>query len=154
LVFLIIDAPPGTGDEPLAVAELARPRARAVLVTTPQDLAIADVRRSVEFCRDVELPVVGIVENMSGLTCPACGHQIDLFKTGGGERLTKAVGVPFLGRIPIDPAIVVGGDAGSPLAQSHLRPDTARAFANAIERILKPALVKPRHPDAMLEGTA
>jgi ATP-binding protein involved in chromosome partitioning len=136
LDYLIIDAPPGTGDEPMAVAELARPRASAILVTTPQDLAIADVRRSVRFCREVNLPVAGIVENMSGLTCPTCKRRIDLFKSGGGEKLAKAMGVPFLGRIPIDPSIVLCGDEGSPLHLSAARSETSLAFNHVVERIL------------------
>jgi Mrp family chromosome partitioning ATPase len=136
LDYLVIDAPPGTGDEPLAVAELVRPGASAVLVTTPQDLAVDDVRRSVKFCREVFLPVRGIVENMSGLECPACGHHIELFKSGGGERLADAVGVPFLGRIPIDPEIVLCGDSGEAFAADPSTSLTARAFAEVIQRIL------------------
>ncbi|MFZ5833441.1 MAG: P-loop NTPase, partial [Planctomycetota bacterium] len=89
LDYLVIDAPPGTGDEPLSVAQLVGQPAGAILVTTPQDLAIADVRRSVSFCEKVSMPVVGIIENMSGLLCPHCGGQIDLFKTGGGESLAR-----------------------------------------------------------------
>jgi len=145
LDFLVIDAPPGTGDEPLAVAEMVRPRVSAVLVTTPQDLAVADVRRSVKFCREVHLPVTGILENMSGLECPACGHRIDLFKSGGGERLAKAVGVPFLGRIPIDPEIVTCGDAGTPFAAEPATSPTARAFAKAIQPILTPGTHTTTH---------
>jgi Mrp family chromosome partitioning ATPase len=137
LDYLVIDSPPGTGDEPLAVAEMARPRVSAVLVTTPQDLAIADVRRSVRFCREVHLPVTGILENMSGLACPRCGHQIDLFKSGGGERLARDLGVPFLGRIPIDPEIVNCGDAGTPFAFDPIASPAAVAFARAIEPILE-----------------
>jgi Mrp family chromosome partitioning ATPase len=136
LDFLVIDSPPGTGDEPLAVAEMVGPRVSAVLVTTPQDLAVSDVRRSVRFCREVHLPVAGILENMSGLTCPACGHRIELFKSGGGERLAKSLGVPFLGRIPIDPEIVARGDAGKPFAAEPATSPTAEAFARAIEPFL------------------
>jgi Mrp family chromosome partitioning ATPase len=136
LDFLVIDAPPGTGDEPLAVAELVRPGVSAVLVTTPQDLALADVRRSLKFCREVYLPVMGIVENMSGLKCPACGHLIELFKSGGGESLAKAAGVPFLGRIPIDPEIVLRGDSGDPFASAASNSPTVRAFARVVEKIL------------------
>ncbi len=111
---LVIDAPPGTGDEPLTIAQLVGQSAGAILVTTPQDLAVADVRRSVSFCEKVSLPVVGIIENMSGLVCPHCGGQIDLFKTGGGEALAREMNVPLLGRIPIDPQIVACGDGGVP----------------------------------------
>ena len=136
LDFLVIDAPPGTGDEPLAVAELVRPRVSAVLVTTPQDLAVDDVRRSVKFCNEVYLPVIGILENMSGLECPACGHRIDLFKSGGGEKLARKMGVRFLGRIPIDPEIVTCGDSGKPFTSEPDASPTAEAFARAIEPIL------------------
>jgi ATP-binding protein involved in chromosome partitioning len=145
LDFLVIDAPPGTGDEPLAVVELVRPRVSAVLVTTPQDLAVADVRRSVRFCRELHLPVTGILENMSGLVCPACGHTIEVFKSGGGERLATTVGVPFLGRIPIDPEIVVCGDSGRPFAANPRTSPTAKAFARAIEPILSAELQPESH---------
>jgi ATP-binding protein involved in chromosome partitioning len=136
LDFLIIDAPPGTGDEPLAVAELVRPRVSAVLVTTPQDLAVADVRRSVKFCNEIQLPIMGVLENMSGLACPACGHLIELFKSGGGDKLAKSAGVRFLGSIPIDPEIVDCGDSGKPFAAQPATSPTAEAFARAIEPIL------------------
>jgi len=136
LDFLVVDAPPGTGDEPLAVAELVRPRVSAVLVTTPQDLAVADVRRSVEFCKEVHLPVTGILENMSGLVCPNCGHRIELFKSGGGEKLAKAAGLRFLGRIPIDPEIVDCGDSGRPFAAEPGTSPTAIAFSRAVESVL------------------
>jgi Mrp family chromosome partitioning ATPase len=137
LDYLVIDAPPGTGDEPLAVAELVQPGAAAVLVTTPQDLAIADVRRSLRFCREVFLPVVGIVENMSGLVCPACGERVEIFGSGGGERLAETARVPFLGRIPIDPHIVAGGDSGLPALDSDLQVKTAEAFTTIVEEIFK-----------------
>jgi Mrp family chromosome partitioning ATPase len=154
LDFLVIDAPPGTGDEPLAVAELVRPRVSAVLVTTPQDLAVADVRRSVRFCREVHLPVTGILENMSGLVCPACGHTIELFKSGGGEKLARTVGVPFLGRIPIDPEIVLCGDSGEPFAADPATSPTARAFALAIEPILSAELQPESYASADPSGAS
>lgn len=118
LDYLVVDSPPGTGDEPLAVAQLVGKPAMAVLVTTPQDLAVSDVRRSVSFCKAVSLPVLGIVENMSGFVCPSCGHQIDIFKTGGGEILASEMNVPYLGRVPIDPGVVSVGDTGYSLAQA------------------------------------
>nr|HPJ72572.1 Mrp/NBP35 family ATP-binding protein [bacterium] len=96
LDYLVIDSPPGTGDEPLSIAQLAGPGTEAVLVTTPQERALDDVRRSVSFCRMLHLPAAGIVENMSGLVCPHCGVDIDLFKRGGGEKLAAETGVPFL----------------------------------------------------------
>ena len=137
LDYLVIDSPPGTGDEPLSVAQLVGGSAAAVLVTTPQDLAVSDVRRSVSFCRAVNLPVAGIIENMSGLVCPGCGERIDLFKTGGGRALAREVGETFLGAIPIDPDIVLSGDDGAPFALRDSRSDTdsARAFAAVVDKI-------------------
>ncbi len=143
LDYLVVDAPPGTGDEPLSVAQMFGQPAGAVLVTTPQDLAIADVRRSVSFCEKVSLPVVGIIENMSGLACPHCGGQIDLFKTGGGESLAQEMGVPLLGRIPIDPQIVACGDDGVPYIHRFAESPAARAFAEIVERISKSAPALP-----------
>jgi MinD superfamily P-loop ATPase len=113
-----------------------RPNVSAILVTTPQDLAVADVKRSVKFCREVHLPVEGILENMSGLVCPSCGQQIDLFKSGGGEMLAKSFGLRFLGSIPLDPAIVECGDAGRPFAANPSDSPTAEAFERAIQPIL------------------
>jgi Mrp family chromosome partitioning ATPase len=135
LDYLVIDSPPGTGDEPLSVAQLVGQPAGAVLVTTPQDLAVADVRRSVSFCEKVGLPVLGIIENMSGLLCPHCGGQIDLFKTGGGEGLAHEMNVPFLGRIPIDPQIVECGDAGAPFVHRFGESAAAKAFIGVVDRI-------------------
>jgi Mrp family chromosome partitioning ATPase len=136
---LIIDAPPGTGDEPMAVTELARPNASAILVTTPQDLAVADVRRSVRFCRQVQLPIAGIIENMSGLVCPHCNERIELFGSGGGERLAASIGVRFLGRIPIDPSIVRCSDEGKPVDRSSVHEETSLAFTDAVEQIIAAA---------------
>lgn len=112
LDYLVIDLPPGTGDEPLSVAQLIPEGAWAVIVTTPQDLALLDSRKAVRFAETLDMEIAGVVENMSGLVCPHCGKQIDLFKTGGGERAAEELGVPFLGRIPIDPEVVRAGDAG------------------------------------------
>jgi ATP-binding protein involved in chromosome partitioning len=136
LDYLVIDAPPGTGDEPLSVAQLIGQPAGAILVTTPQELAIADVRRSVSFCEQLKLPVMGIVENMSGLVCPHCQGEIPLFKSGGGETLAKEMAVPFLGRIPIDPQIVQCGDAGDPYIHRFAESTAAKAMATIVDRIV------------------
>jgi Mrp family chromosome partitioning ATPase/predicted Fe-Mo cluster-binding NifX family protein len=136
LDYLVIDAPPGTGDEPLSVAQLVGQPAGAVLVTTPQDLAIADVRRSVSFCEKLNLPVVGIIENMSGLMCPHCRTEIPLFKTGGGALLAHEMNVPFLGSIPIDPEIVECGDNGTPYAHQFAERMAANKFAAIVNRIV------------------
>jgi Mrp family chromosome partitioning ATPase/predicted Fe-Mo cluster-binding NifX family protein len=143
LDYLVIDAPPGTGDEPLSVAQLIGQPAGAVLVTTPQNLAIADVRRSVSFCEKVSLPVVGIIENMSGLVCPHCKEMIPLFKTGGGEALAGEMGVPFLGSIPIDPEIVECGDNGTPYAHHFAERMGANSFVAIVKRIVNGSDPKP-----------
>lgn len=135
LDYLVVDAPPGTGDEPLSVAQMIGRPAGAVLVTTPQELALADVRRSVSFCEKVSLPVVGIIENMSGLACPHCGERIDLFKTGGGESLAHEMGVPLLGHIPIDPNIVNCGDDGVPYIHRFADSPASQAFARVVAQI-------------------
>jgi Mrp family chromosome partitioning ATPase len=127
LDYLIIDAPPGTGDEPLSVAQTI-PGVKAVVVTTPQQVAVRDVRRSLRFLDKVSLPILGIIENMSGLICPHCGQEITLFKQGGGEELAREWGVPFLGRIPLDPGLVDETDAGKPFLETHEGSAAARAF--------------------------
>jgi ATP-binding protein involved in chromosome partitioning len=136
LDWLVIDSPPGTGDEPLSVAQLV-PATGAVVVTTPQDVSILDSRKAVIFAHRLNLKVLGIIENMSGLVCPHCGKRIDLFKTGGGERAAREMGVPFLGRIPIDPGIVVSGDEGHPFTASAEDSEAARSFAAIVDKILK-----------------
>jgi Mrp family chromosome partitioning ATPase len=136
LDYLVVDSPPGTGDEPLSVAQLVGSGAAAVLVTTPQDLAIADVRRCISFCRAVSLPVIGIVENMSGLVCPKCGERIDVFMTGGGKALAHEMGVALLGTVPIDPEIAASGDAGTPFVETHGDESSRAAFAEIVRAIV------------------
>lgn len=114
LDYLVIDSPPGTGDEHMTILD-ALPEAGCIVVTTPQELSLADVRKALDFLKQVKAPVLGIVENMSGLTCPHCGVEIDLFKKGGGKELAAQCGLPFLGAIPLDPVTVVAGDRGEPL---------------------------------------
>jgi Mrp family chromosome partitioning ATPase len=134
LDFLVIDCPPGTGDEPLSVAQLVGHPASAVIVTTPQELAVSDVRRCITFCQQVGLPVAGIVENMSGFVCPQCGVSLSLFGKGGGEDLARETGTPFLGRIPIDPGVVCGGDSGKLFATGASGP-AMDAFSEIVRRI-------------------
>jgi ATP-binding protein involved in chromosome partitioning len=136
LDYLVVDSPPGTGDEPMSVAQLVGAPAGAVIVTTPQDVAVADVRRCVSFCHSLSLPVVGIVENMSGYTCPRCGEKIDLFKTGGGKALAEETNVPFLGSVPIDPQIVTAGDAGQAFVDTQRQASSGQAFAAIVQSIL------------------
>jgi Mrp family chromosome partitioning ATPase len=135
LDYLVVDCPPGTGDEPLAVAQLIGCPAAAVVVTTPQELAIADVRRCITFCQKADLPVAGVLENMSGYVCPQCGIRTDLFGTGGGERLAQEMNVPFLGRIPIDPRIVGCGDTGSCLMETFPESPAAQSYLLLADRL-------------------
>lgn len=136
---LVVDCPPGTGDEPLSVVQLAGTPAAALIVTTPQQVSIADVRRCVTFCNSLSVPVLGIVENMSGLVCPSCGVEIDLFKRGGGEELAREMGVPFLGRIPIDPTVVASGDDGRPFVRDWPGTPAASALQELAGRIKESA---------------
>lgn len=112
LDYLIIDSPPGTGDEPLSVCQFIPDLGGAIVVATPQEIALNDVQKSIGFCGQVGLPVAGVVENMSGYVCPHCGKQSDIFKAGGAERLASRMGVPFLGRLPLAPEIVEACDEG------------------------------------------
>jgi len=137
LDYLVVDSPPGTGDEPLTIAQSVPPPAQAVVVTTPQELAISDVRRCLRFCRAVSLPVAGIIENMSGFVCPRCGQKIDIFKSGGGEALARKSGVPVLGRIPIDPEVVALGDEGKLPAPAWAQTAAGQAFGQVAARLLE-----------------
>jgi ATP-binding protein involved in chromosome partitioning len=134
LDYLIIDSSPGTGDEPLTVAQVI-PGAKAVIVTTPQGVSILDIRKSITFCRQLSIPVVGIIENMSGMVCPYCHRPIDLFLSGGGQRAAKEMDVPFLGKVPIDPEIVQDGDRGKPYVRNHRDSDAARAFCGMVDEL-------------------
>ena len=136
LDYLIIDFPPGTGDEPLSVAQMLPESDGAVIVTTPQEMSLADVRKSISFCRQVKVAVLGVVENMSGLTCPHCGKMIELFKIGGGQEMAKKLKVPFLGRIPLEPAIVAASDSGRPFIYHHQETTAARAFQEGIVKTI------------------
>lgn len=136
LDYLVIDSPPGTGDEPLSVCQLIEDADGAVIVTTPQEVALADVRKSISFCRALKLPVLGVIENMSGFVCPKCGQVTDIFKTGGGERMAAEMGVPFLGRIPLDPGIGEACDAGAPYVHHYAQTETAKAFLRVVQPIL------------------
>jgi len=110
--YLIIDCPPGTGDEPLTIAQVI-PDTKAIIVTTPQEISLADVRKSINFCKQVNMGILGLVENMSGLRCPYCGKTIDLFKTNGGVLTAKRAGLTLLGSLPLEPDIVQEGDNGT-----------------------------------------
>ena len=136
LDYLIIDSPPGTGDEPLTVAQDID-GVRALVVTTPQEVALADVRKSLNFCAQVALPVVGLVENMSGFVCPECGKATDLFGSGGGHLVADKMNVPFLGKIPFDPKVVDSGNAGKPFYRDDLDSPAAEAYRKLVDGIEK-----------------
>ena len=136
LDFLVIDSPPGTGDEPLTVAQIVAD-ARAVIVTTPQEVALADVRKSINFCKTVKMEIFGLIENMSGLNCPHCGEMIELFGSGGGERTAQQTGIRFLGRIPFDPNVVACGDSGACYQKVHADTAVSRAYAEVAQKLAK-----------------
>ena len=136
LDFLIVDSPPGTGDEPLSACQLIPDVSGAVIVTTPQDVSILDARKSVFFARQLKIPVIGIIENMSGFVCPHCGKETPIFKKGGGEKAAKDLGVPFLGRIPFEPALVEMADKGLPFVQSKKDSPSAAAFQEIVRHIV------------------
>ena len=134
LDYLVVDLPPGTGDAQLTVTQKI-PLAAAVIVTTPQDVALIDARKGLAMFRKVSVPVAGIVENMATFVCPHCGRETDVFKRGGGQRTAELLGCPFLGSIPLDPAIVEGGDAGMPIAMAAPDGPHAAAFRRVAEAV-------------------
>jgi ATP-binding protein involved in chromosome partitioning len=137
LDFLIVDSPPGTGDEPLSIVQLLEHADGAIIVTTPQEVALSDVRKCITFCRQLNLPVLGVLENMSGFICPKCGQETKVFKSGGGEIMANEMHVPFLSRIPIDPQVVEACDSGKPFVYQYKQTQTAKAFERALSPILE-----------------
>lgn len=144
LDFLIIDLPPGTGDAQLTITQRVN-LAGAVIVTTPQDVALVDARKGLAMFRKVNVPVAGIVENMSGFCCPNCGEEIDIFKRGGGKRTAELLDCPFLGSIPLDPAIVQGGDSGEPIVAAQPDGHHAEAFRAVAASVLA-QIATPHQP--------
>ncbi len=137
LDYLVVDLPPGTGDEALSIAQLAPNVRGAVIVTTPQDVAVMDAIRAAKFIEKLELPVIGVIENMSGMVCPHCHETIDLFSRGGGKKAADDLGVPFLGAIPLDPEMVKAGDEGRPYILRHADSPTWKAVNAVMERLVK-----------------
>jgi Mrp family chromosome partitioning ATPase len=136
LDFLVIDSPPGTGDEPLTVAQTI-PDAKAVVITTPQDVALADVRKSINFCKIVQLDILGLVENMGPFKCPGCGLTIELFKSGGGKATAEKMGIDFLGSVPFDPQVVVSCDSGKPITKEEKDNEFSKALDHIVNEIVK-----------------
>ncbi len=133
LDYLVVDCPPGTGDEALSTAQILGSVDGVVIVTTPQELAVADVRKCLTFCKHLNLPVLGVIENMSGFVCPHCQRRTDVFGGTGGEAMAKDFCVPFLGSIPLDPALAQACDAGKPFVDFDSDNPTAQALAHAFE---------------------
>jgi len=134
LDYMVVDLPPGTGDEPLSVVQLMKKVDGAIVVTTPQELALVSARKAVNFSQVLKVPVIGIIENMSGFVCPYCGKNTNIFKYGGGERAAIELGVPFLGRVPFDPKMVEAADNGTPFVlqrDSKVR----EAFVHIVEKV-------------------
>jgi Mrp family chromosome partitioning ATPase len=134
LDYLVVDAPPGTGDEPLSVAQTIK-GVQAVVVTTPQSVALADVRKSINFCKSVSMPILGVVENMSGFVCPHCEETVDIFSSGGGEKVARDFDLPFLGRVPMDQRVVISGDTGKPYLSSAEETPATKAFSAIVEAV-------------------
>ncbi len=132
--YLVIDCPPGTGDEPLTIAQVI-PDTKAVIVTTPQEISLADVRKSINFCHQVNMQILGLVENMSGLKCPYCGKTIDLFKTNGGMITAKKAGLTLLGSLPLEPEIVSEGDIGSVAWMDKEDMPYTKSFNKIVDRV-------------------
>lgn len=142
LDYLIIDAPPGTGDEPLSICQLINPIDGAVVVTTPQRVAAMDVRKSITFCAQVGMKVLGVVENMSGFVCPKCGELTHILRSGGGRLMAEDMGVPFLGSIPIDPMVAEAGDMGQAFVMHHSASPTAEIMRSVVAPLLELPSVK------------
>ena len=137
LDYLIVDLPPGTGDEPLSILQLIPNISGVIIATTPQDVALLDVRKSITMVKEMQVPIIGIIENMSGFVCPKCGHEVKIFGEGGGEKASKEMGVPFLGSIPIDAQITQNGDAGMPFVVHSPKSEASEAFKAVTDKIRK-----------------
>jgi ATP-binding protein involved in chromosome partitioning len=136
LDFLFIDLPPGTGDEPLSIAQLLPELDGVVIVTMPSDLSSSIVKKAVTFAQRLKLPIIGVVENMSGFVCPHCNEKIEIFSSGGGKKMAQEEGVPFLGSIPIDPKVGADSDKGAPFIISHKDSAAAKAFMEIVSKIV------------------
>jgi len=135
LDVLFIDLPPGTGDEPLSIAQLLPNIDGVVIVTMPSELSRAVVKKAITFARRVGMPIIGVVENMSGYVCPKCGDRIDIFQSGGGKKMAEETGVPFLGSIPIDPKVGMDSDKGLPFVIEHADSPAAKAFIEIVNKV-------------------
>jgi Mrp family chromosome partitioning ATPase len=151
LDFLFIDAPPGTGDEPLSVMQLIPEMDGTIIVTIPSEVSGDVVKKAVSFSRKMGIPVIGIVENMSGFTCPKCGETINILGAGGGKRIAEELDVPFLGQIPIDAKICEEADKGVPFVTGHVDSVAAKAFKEIVEKVENFLKTKKEEQDSTKE---
>ncbi|MCL5949278.1 MAG: Mrp/NBP35 family ATP-binding protein [Candidatus Bathyarchaeota archaeon] len=135
LDFLFIDLPPGTGDEPLSIAQLLPDIDGVVIVTMPSELSSSIVKKAITFAQRLNMPIIGVVENMSGFVCPHCNEKIEIFQSGGGKKMAQEMGVAFLGSIPIDPKVGVDSDKGTPFVFSHKDSAAAKAFMEIVKNV-------------------
>jgi len=135
LEFLFIDLPPGTGDEPLSIMQLIPEMDGVVIVTIASEVSQIVVKKAVTFSRKLGIPIIGVIENMSGFVCPKCGTDIDIFKVGGGKKIAADLSVPFLGRIPIDPEICRDSDDGVPFIIEHVNSPASKSFMEIVEKV-------------------
>ena len=143
LDFLIFDLPPGTGDEPLSIIQIIPKITGFVIVGTPQEVAMLDVKKAINFAKQLNAPVIGLIENMSGFVCPYCGKTTYIFKSGTGEKISKEFGINFLGSIPMESTVVEDGDDGTPMVVSHPESNSSKSFRNIVDGILAfPGVVK------------
>ena len=137
LDYLVVDMPPGTGDEALSIVQLMPKADGMIIVTTPQDVALLDSRKSLRFGAETRIPIIGIVENMSGFVCPHCGEITNIFKSGGGEAAARELNVQFLGKVPIEPGVVDAGDSGMPVVLKYPESASAKAFESIVDKVVK-----------------
>jgi ATP-binding protein involved in chromosome partitioning len=135
LDFLLIDLPPGTGDEPLSVIQLIPEMDGAIIVTIPSEASQRVVKKAISFARELKVPIIGIIENMSGFVCPNCGAEVDIFKKGGGLKMAQELSVPYLGSIPLDPSICVASDEGTPFALKNPTSPAVKSFVAIVEKV-------------------
>ncbi|MGE4285476.1 MAG: P-loop NTPase [Phycisphaerae bacterium] len=135
LDYLIVDCPPGTGDEPLSAVQTLKDPYGAVIVTTPQQVSVVDVKKCISFCEKIQVKVLGVLENMAGFVCQGCGKRVDIFQSGGGEAVAEEFSVPFLGSIPMDAEVVESGETGAPIILRGTDSTTAQAMATAFGKI-------------------
>jgi ATP-binding protein involved in chromosome partitioning len=135
LDYLFIDLPPGTGDEPLSVMQLIQDIDGVIIVTMPSEVSQAVVKKAITFSKQLRVPVIGIIENMSSFVCPECGAKLDIFKTGGGKKVAEELFVPYLGKIPIDPAVCIDSDSGTPFVAGNKESPAVKSFTEIVTKI-------------------